>query len=92
MTELQQQILAELALHDQMPLSPAWIADSVLRGGNEAWPFQVRSVQGCLLRMEGKGWVKRDWPAFARRSRGWKISESGRAVLREAGLAARPSV
>jgi hypothetical protein len=80
-TELELKVLRELATHDQSPWMPTWIADAVLRSGSEAWPFQVRSVQRCLLRMERKLWVKRDWPAYARSSRGWKITDLGRTAL-----------
>ena len=74
-TPLQALILGEL-------ITPSWIADAIFRQGNEAWPFQVRSVQGALGRLEARGWVKRDWPARERRSRGWRISEQGRAAQR----------
>jgi hypothetical protein len=87
MTELEEKVLCELATHDQSAWMPTWIADAVLRGGSEAWPFQVRSVQGCLLRMERKLWVRRDWPAYSRSSRGWRITGSGRVALSAARTA-----
>lgn len=73
-TSLERSVLRELAMHDE--LSPSWIADNVLYGGSEAWPFEVRRIQGALSRMRRKRWV-------SRRYRGrYSITDEGREALR----------
>jgi uncharacterized protein (UPF0297 family) len=67
-------VYRELKRFPNTYLTTNWVADNVLYGGSEAWPFEVNEVRNSLRRLERRGLVKKVYRSiWSSRSIGWQI-------------------